>query len=76
MNNSKQLDTLCHNIFALRKSRGLSKKKMAEILCIGTKSLTALEGGTIPERMSCAVLFRAAEFFGVSVDDLLLKELL
>jgi len=53
------------NIKMLREIHGLSKARMAQRLGIGTASLTQLERGTLPRKLSVQILFRIREVFGV-----------
>ena len=68
------LDTavFCQNIKRLREKNRLSKRQMARILHIGTKSLTMLENGIIPPRMDVAVLIYISSYFRVRPDMLFL----
>lgn len=65
MNRLTQEAIFCANIKKLRISNGLSKTKMAEICGIGTKSLTTIEQGTIPPRLSASILWHISEHFKV-----------
>jgi len=57
------------NIAYLRKSNKLSKKKMAEILGIGIKSLEKLENGILPPRLSVKIIFNIYYSFGILPKD-------
>lgn len=63
--NEKEMNNFMYNIVWLRKNCGLSKKKMAELLCIGIGSLNKLESGRIPPKLNVEVLFQVWEHFNV-----------
>ena len=67
MKRDEVMKCLSHNILYLRKSNHISKREMAEILGIGIKTLTKLEQGVLPARLSVEVLFRIKDHFGVSL---------
>lgn len=46
-----EIDIFLKNISYLRKHNKLSKRKMAEILGIGVKSLNKIENGELPPRI-------------------------
>ncbi len=56
----------CRNILLLRKSHGLSKKEMSQILGISICSLNKIEQGELPPRLSVSVVFQLYKFFGIS----------
>lgn len=58
------------NIAWLRKKHNLSKKDMAALLQIGVGSLTKIEKGELPLRLSTEVLFRVSNIFHVAPKDL------
>lgn len=55
----------CENIKKLRKKESLSKKEMAKRLGIGTSSLTMLENGEIPKRLTCKIVYKIQEEFDI-----------
>ncbi len=55
----------CQNIKKIREKEKLSKKEMAKRLEIGVKSLTMLENGIIPKRLSCKFIFRIEDEFNI-----------
>ena len=63
------------NVAWLRKHHNLSKKKMAQIMGIGIKSLTKIENGVFPERLRINVYFNIQRYFKISVKDQLEKYL-
>ena len=60
-----QFKNLCHNIVWLRRSHGLSRKKMSALLGIGLWSLTQLERGQIPPRLSIELIFEISRTFHI-----------
>ncbi len=62
---SQETLIFCQNIKKLREREKLSKKEMAKRLEIGVKSLTMLENGTIPKRLSCKFIFRIEDEFNI-----------
>ena len=63
--NDKFIDYLSYNILYLRKSNNISKKEMAEILGIGISSLSKIEKGILPPRLSVEILFKIKNCFGI-----------
>ena len=63
MTHEEKLLALCANIRYLRRTHGLSKRKMASILGIGVNTLTALENDIVPRRLGSSVLVRASQYF-------------
>lgn len=62
------MNSLCDNIRALRKERGLTQKELAEKLAISDKTVSRWESGVqLPE---ASLLPQLAEVFGVSIDAL------
>lgn len=61
----KEIEILCKNICYLRRVHGLSKKEMANKLGIGIYSLTKLESGILPPRLTTNVLLRIYDVFGI-----------
>ena len=51
------------NLKKIRKNNGLLKQKMAKKIGIGTKSLTSLENGILPPRLSTCVLIKVFNEF-------------
>ena len=56
---------LGYNVSFLRKKHRLSKKALAKRIGIGVKSLSTLERGVIPPRMSINAVFRLCKVFHV-----------
>lgn len=66
----KQALIFGQNIRILRKKNKLSQAEMAKCLEIGIKTLSSLERGEIPPRLSCDILFRIYNKFGVYPGDM------
>ena len=66
----KETQMFCENISAIRKKLRLSKKEMAKILGIGIGSLSKIENGVIPPKMSCKVLFKINKNFNIKYVDI------
>ena len=65
-----EIDIFLKNISYLRKHNKLSKRKMAEILGIGVKSLNKIENGELPPRIGVNVFFKIEKNFGISPKNL------
>ena len=63
----KEIQVLCKNIYDLRKYYRLTQKEMAIKLGIGVGSLRMLEHGRIPERMTCDTIFKISIEFKIPV---------
>lgn len=70
MINETELLIFCKNIKWIRIENNFSKSEMAKRLGIGIRSLTLLESGIIPSKLSCAVLFQIQNNFGIAPKDL------
>lgn len=55
-----------YNLKYLRKSDGISKRKMAKLLGIGIGSLNKIESGKLPPRLGVSVFFDAQRLFGIT----------
>ena len=53
------------NLAALRKQHNLPQLQMAKILGIGIASWCMIERGIMPPKLSAAVVYRAADAFGI-----------
>ena len=71
----EQLLILCDNVRFLRKREGLSQKEMAKRLKVSVRSISMIEKGIIPDRLSCEIIFNIYFEFGISPNDLLKKRL-
>ena len=58
------------NVKCIRKEAGLSQKEMAHMLGIGVSTLSKIENGVLPPRLSCSVLFRIQRHFGIHPKDM------
>ena len=65
----------CENVKELRKANGLSQKEMAQKLDISVNSLSMLEKGTIPPRLSVAIVIKIHKIFGVKPAQMFVKQL-
>lgn len=66
MNDTKQqecFDILMYNLTWLRKTHGISKKRMATMLNIGIGSLNRIECGEFPPNLKVDVLLLACKHF-------------
>ena len=72
MNKQKrdEIAILCHNIRQLRRKENLSKREMARKLAIGEYSLTKIEKGILPPRLSCEIIFQIDKEFGIRPKEL------
>ena len=68
----REIHLFCANVKALRQREKLSKKEMAKRLGIGVGSLTKIESGTLPPRLTCNVLIKLHTCFGVSPEKMFL----
>ena len=65
MKNELEIAIFCKNIKALRLEKKLSKRKMAQMLKISTKTLTSLENGTMPPRLKTNIIILIYKEFGI-----------
>ena len=56
----------CYNVKRLRDEHNLSKKQMAKIMGVGTKTLTSIENGAIPPRASAEIILKICDHFSIS----------
>lgn len=75
MKESTEIHILSHNIAWLRKTHGLSKRKMAQIMGIGVGTLNALEGGSLPPRLGVSALYAIYDYFGIKPSVFLIQKL-
>ena len=59
----------CHNVAWLQAHHGLSNKKMAEILNIGTATLNKIKNGEFPPRLSVDIFFYIDREFKINPYD-------
>lgn len=58
-----ELLNFCRKIRCLRQRHHLSRSRMAAILGISTKTLSALEQDIFPSRLGCVTLWYAGKYF-------------
>ncbi len=68
-----ELRFFAYNVARLRREHRVSVTNLAKALKIGRRSVMKLENGEVPPRMGVEVLFRASQFFNVSVPSLFQK---
>ncbi len=68
--NDQYVENFCNNVTMLRKKNNLTQKEMAKICKIGVKSLSLIEHGTLPQRISADVLFSIQRHFQIPVHKL------
>lgn len=73
--NDLQLHNFASNIRALRQRAGLTKTAMARILHTSVRTVSRLEKGEIPVRLSAEVLFHAGQYFDIPAHKLLAERL-
>ena len=61
------IENLSKNIKEIRKANGLTQKEMAKRLGIGVSSLSKLENGILPPRLTVDVLFIIERNFHIKV---------
>ncbi len=64
------IENFCANIKNLRIEKNLTKKEMAKLLGIGVHSLLMIEGGNLPPRLDCMVLYHIHQHFGIKPAEL------
>ena len=70
MSLSNKVQAMGKNINKLRKTNNLSQKEMAKELKIGVKTLSKIERGILPPRLSASVLIDIYFHFGVRPSEL------
>ena len=60
----------CYHIRRIRKENNMTQREMAHKLGISISTLTKIEKGIIPPRLSCSILFRVQREFGIHPKDL------
>ena len=71
MKSKYYINLFCENIKYLRKKHNLSKAEMAKRLNVGIGSITSIENGILPPRLSTRVLITIEESFNVSASKIL-----
>ena len=70
MKNSENFSLFSQHIKHIRNEAGLTQKEMAHILGIGVSTLSKIEKGVLPPRLSCSVIVRIHQHFGIHPKDL------
>lgn len=73
--NKREWENFVYNVAWLRKHYGISKKNMAKLLRIGVGTLTKIENGELPPRLSVKVIFNIHSCFGINPRDQLKQRL-
>ena len=61
----EEMTVFCNNVKRLREGQGLTRKEMAARLGVGVGTLTRLETGEIPPRLSVSVVCRISREFNI-----------
>ncbi len=67
---TKEHENIIHNIAWLRKDRGLTKKRMAEILNLSVKTLSKIERGETSRKLNATTIVRILDNFDITADEL------
>ena len=70
MDNFEKILIFSQNMKKIRKNAQLTQREMAQKLGISIASLSKIEKGILPPRLSCSILFRIHKEFGVHPKDL------
>ena len=70
MKNFENFLIFSQNMKKIRKDAQLTQKEMAHTLGISITSLSKIEKGILPPRLSCSILIRIHEEFGIHPKDL------
>ena len=73
MKQDYKIEVFGDNLKRIRKSNGLSMNTMSKVLGIGVKSLSSLERGILPPRMSASILIKINNEFGFLPSEMFLK---
>ncbi len=71
----ENLRNFCDNVRFLREREGLTKLEMARKLQVSIRTVTMLERGIVPRRLSSTTVFNIYYEFGISPDDIFKKRL-
>lgn len=66
MDLEKEMAIFCENMRILRAIHHLSQKEMAKKIGIGVKSLSFIEHGNIPPRLSTEIVWQVSKCFDIS----------
>ena len=75
MDNNKDLFIFCENIKKIRKKENLSKTEMSKLLGINTRTLSLIENGIIPPKLSSRIIFNIHHHFGILPQDMFSKRI-
>ncbi|MBQ7896984.1 MAG: helix-turn-helix transcriptional regulator [Clostridia bacterium] len=64
-------ENFCKSVKKLREENNLTKAEMAKKLKISVKTLTMIERGIVPPRLSCGIVIYIYKEFGVCADELI-----
>ena len=70
MKNFENFLIFSQNMKKIRKDTHLTQKEMARRLGISVTSLSKIEMGILPPRLSCSIIFRVHKEFGIHPKDL------
>lgn len=70
MKDSNEYLYFSQHVRRIRIERKMTQKEMADRLGIGVRTLSRIERGILPRRLSCEILFRVQEQFGICPQDL------
>lgn len=65
MNNYFEIESFCKNMRNLREANNLSKKEMAHKLNVSVATISKIENGTIPPRLSYIIIVDIYNEFGI-----------
>lgn len=65
--NEEACKIVIHNIKLLRQQYEFSKEKMAKILAVSVETINEIENEKLPEELTIEALFRAQNFFHISI---------
>lgn len=71
MNTNQYITAFCNNVKRIRLELGLSKEEMAERLNISVKSLSIIESGSIPKRLSVQIIYTICDEFKITTSEVL-----
>lgn len=70
MKNFENSTLFSQKIKLIRAEHRLTQREMAQKLGISVNTLSKIEKGILPPRLSCSVIFRIQQQFGISPKDL------
>lgn len=66
----KEILNFCNNIYCLRKNNHFSKAEMCRRIKVSIKTLSLLENGIIPPKISCEIIFNVSKEFNIKPKEL------